>query len=473
MSALKELPVDSVLGNLPSALDVQRMRKVFQERIFRANQDSRQVFQIKDCQIERIKYKPRKTCLICYRLVIEDRVSGREHEQILCGRIYENGGSASRFIKAEKKEQVKTPIVEPLLHFPDLDMVLWAFPNERKLRWLPHLIDSDFLKEKILPQLMATRWGAEWKLTGLTHCIIHYKPEDACTVRVQAQLSNDSTGEVRSWVLYGKTFSEEQGEEIQHIMTKLWQASRWAQKDFKLARPLGFLPHYKMLWQEGLPGTPLFDQERTDPNFFRLLEQAAAALVQLHRIPMDCNRKIRVRDVVELLKEMKELIGTSFPSIRPTLSRVVDRLIRQADSIEEGFMATLHGDLHLKNILVDEGKIYLIDLDASAIGTPLLDLGSFSAGVITLAIMNGETWEMAEKKIRVFTERYRKEAPWDIPRQELDWHTTAALINERAFRSLKGLKAGRMELVKVLVDIADGLSQGLHPGSFIKHVELR
>lgn len=470
MNALREIPTDPLLRHLSLALDPQRMLDIFKDRICNSNTESKTGFQLIDCRIERIKYKPRKNCLVFYRLMLENQ-AGRKHEQILSGRVYEPGGSASRFFKAQKEDLVDTEIIDPLLHFPDLDMVLWAFPNERKMRGLPYLNDPDFLQREIIPELMADRWGPGWKLLEMTHTLVHYKPEDSCTVCVNSLLGNIEIGETRSWILYGKTFYDDQGKDIQNIMSELWSSSYSSQVGIKMARPLGFLSEYNMVWQEGIPGTPLFLENQNDPKFLRALEQSAKTIAKLHNTRIICHRTKGTTEVVETLKEMEILIGTSCPSIHPTLSRVVDWLVNEAPDLEEDRMVTLHGDLHLKNLLVDDDKIYLIDLDAMSLGTPFLDLGSFCAGIITLSMVKGDSWEIAEKKYSAFIDRYRIEAGWPVTEKELKWHIIAALIHERAFRSLKGLKAGRLELVKVLINIADALSRGLQPGEYSHHVK--
>ncbi len=470
MNALREIPADPLLRHLSLALNPQRMLCVFKDRICKTDPELAADFHLIDCRIERIKYKPRKNCLVCYRLIFENR-AGQKHEQILSGRVYEPGGAASRFLKAQKEDLVDTKFIDPLLHFPDLDMVLWAFPNERKIRGLPFLNDPVFLQREIIPELMADRWGPDWELLEMTHSLVHYKPEDSCTVRVNTILRNSVAGETRPWVLYGKTFYNDQGKDIHNIMSDLWNSSYSSQEGIKMARPLGFLSEHNMVWQEGIPGTPLFLENHNDPKFFRALEQSAKTIAKLHNTQIVCHRTQLIWEVVKTLKEMEILIGASCPSIHPALSRVVNWLVNEASNLEEGRMVTLHGDLHLKNILVDDENIYLIDLDAVSLGTPSLDLGSFCAGIITLSMVNGEPWGIAEKKYNAFIDCYRKEAGWPIPDKDLKWHIIAALINERAFRSLKGLKAGRLELVKELINTADAMSRGLNPEEYCRHVK--
>lgn len=467
MTVNTRIPLDPVLRNLGLALDAQHMLPVFQARIFKENLKSVGDYKIKDCQVKRIKYTPGNTCMFCYRLALEDTNSGHEREQVLIGRIYGENKSAHEYLEAQKAEWVDTPLIKPLMHFEDLDMVLWAFPNDPTLSGVTALTDLDFLEKNFLPQLTASRWGSEWELANLTHTLIRYKPESGCTVRLKIQLINALTGATKPWVVYGKALSLEKGEKTHNVMTELWNAASHPKSGFKPARPLGFFSDHRILWQEGLPGEPLKNQNKTHPEFFRLLGQSAAAIAKLHQTPITCTGVKRIRDIVRSLKKREALVGRFCPAIHSDLTAVVNRLISRAESMDDAPMATLHGDLHLKNILVNGSDIYLIDMDNAMVGSPLLDLGSFSCGAITNALKRREPLTVAEKQIKVFVDSYRNAVPWEIPQEELDWHTAAALIYQGIFRSIRRLKEGRVEFEKKLVNIADELSRGGLPESFI------
>ena len=153
MISIYEAPRDAALPQLATVLDIAAMRAIFQAVYFTGEhsgteiqtvplrQTDRRVFQLQACQIERVKYKPGRNCLICYRLQFYDPQTGARDEQILSARVYPLGRSASRFRKAQARLLVQPKIGPPLLHLPALGMVAWGFPNDRKLTGLGRLMD--------------------------------------------------------------------------------------------------------------------------------------------------------------------------------------------------------------------------------------------------------------------------------------------------------------------------------------------
>ncbi|MFQ5483219.1 MAG: aminoglycoside phosphotransferase family protein, partial [Nitrospinaceae bacterium] len=457
MNLLYELPVDSALDHLSLVLNATAMKQEFEQRLFQGDKTPGKKFLLKDCRIERIKYKPGKNCLVCYRLFVQDRESGQEQDQLLCGRIYPPGGSASRHIKAQKASLAPTPCTPPLLHFPDLNMVFWTFPNERKLHALPQLTHPEFLEKNIVRQLAGDRWGGSWKVEGMSHSIVHYVPEHTCSFRVEVRLRHQVTREAKPWVIFGKTYYDDEGVQTNETMRQLWASESRRTGRLGMAQPLKYYEPLNNFWQEGLPGEPLFNMDRTHPDFPAAIERSGAMIAALHNTPVTTSRCTRLPEAVSRLKEMETLLGASRPAIKLKVAHLANRLVRQADNLDTGTSATLHGDLHLKNILAAGDDVFLIDLDNVSRGAPQFDLGSFLAGMIYLTKLDGNDWDAFNHFTGRFFNSYLNHVPWTLSQADLNWHIAAALINERAFRCLTRLKPGRLELIDTLIDLAHSI----------------
>jgi len=140
----QEIPHDAALPQLADVLNRSKMKEVFQEALFPEGR-----LQVEACSIERVKYKPGKNCLLCYQLEIRDRMTQQVARQRLSTRIFEKGGAVSRFKRAQLQTTVIPSFGKPVSHISALDMVIWAFPNDRKLQGLPKITDPTHLKEKI------------------------------------------------------------------------------------------------------------------------------------------------------------------------------------------------------------------------------------------------------------------------------------------------------------------------------------
>ncbi|GAB4421838.1 MAG: hypothetical protein Fur0044_19570 [Anaerolineae bacterium] len=464
MSLTLEIPQDKTLPQLAAALDIAAMRSIFEQALFAGIAPGGEAalstgrFQIRACQIERIKYKPGQNCLICYQLTIHDTLTQQDSDQILCGRIYERGSGYAHFIKARTPSLVTPKFGPPLLYLPGLEMVVWVFPNDRKLDALPKLMDQTYLQQEVLSEVVAANFGNQWQITELAQRLVHYVPEHTCTSRVQLQLGQKQTGEKLSLVLYGKTYYNRAGEETYQLMEQLWVSKRRQEGRLRLAQPLAYQPHLKMLWQVELPGQTLLAQDLSSPPFLNLLSRAAVALAEFHQTQVACAKSSHLSDWLTKLQEMKQLLRQVRPAGQKKLDILVERLLDQAEQLGPQPVATLHGDLHLKNFFVEGEQVALIDLDNLCHGSPWQDVGSFSAGLLYWGLFMAMPTPLIWQFIDAFCQQYEQNVPWPMSRFALNWYTAAALINERAFRCVTRLKSGRLDLLDDLIDLADSIS---------------
>jgi hypothetical protein len=473
MIPAQEIPRDDVLPQLAVVLDVGAMRGILQETLgTETSRNSKRgqgnsKLQVRDCQIEWAKYKPGKNCTICYRLAIYDPLTNTQGDQILYGRIFEAEGARSRFIKAQSSHLACPKFGRPLMHLPALDMVVWAFPNDRKLDGLPIIVDQDCLKDELLPEVVTARLGRDWQIIDMTHDIVHYVPEHTCTVRVHLLVQQACTGDRQSLSLYGKTYYDDEGSETYRIMRQLWDRQSRGREPLGMAQPLGYHSQYKILWQASLAGTTLLEQELGSSRFLSLLGKAAVTVARLHRSPVSCFRSIGVRDWLTKLEEIRRLLTRVRPSCQEHLEPLVDHLRSQAEQLEEQPVATLHGDLHLKNFLAHAGKVALIDLDNLCQGPPWCDVGSFIAGMVYQGLLTGVAEPVIQQMIMAFCQQYQQNVPWQMSGGTLNWYIAMALINERAFRCFTRLKAGRLDILDDLITFASQISRGVSNSALV------
>src|SRR6267143_1092261 len=214
-----DIPYDNRLPQMAVIFDEAHMRGALQEALnagvpedTTANGEYSKLC-VQHCKIVWIKYKPDKNCTVCYRLAIAPSLTDSRVELILYGRIYVAGGALSRFHKAQSACLVHPQFGMPLLHLPELDMILWVFPNDRKLTGLPVIADERRLKDEVLAEVLASALGSGWQIVDMTHHIVHYVPEHTCTIRLQLQVQQALTGDRRLLNVYGKTYYDDDGAE--------------------------------------------------------------------------------------------------------------------------------------------------------------------------------------------------------------------------------------------------------------------
>ncbi len=448
---------DPVIRHLSLALDSDKMRCVLQEKLF-PQRDCR----IVSCGIQRVKYKPGKNCLVCYKLQLTAASESGAKQLLLNARYYEPGGSASRFIKASKGELPDSGIVPPLIHLPELDCVIWVFPCDRKLNALPIIQDQDALHREILSHLIAYHWGEHWRYSLLQPEIVHYLPEHTCCVRVRLLLSHGMTGEIRHSMLYGKTYYNDQGRRTLDSMTQLWRSPARQQGRLAVPQPIAYLRHWHLLWQHGVVGTPLSDRLQANQANGAVIANAAAQVATLHQTPVTNLEDASENGdpIVQLQRLLTLVILTRSGMARP-LEQLIRLLIQAQPAQDARPTATLHGDLHFKNILAGEdGQVFLIDLDNLYRGDPLADLGSLIAALLNLSLLGQLDESVTHKTIARFLNHYQQHVRWPIAPEDLCWHVAIALLNERMTRGITRLKHGRLALLQPLMALAGNLVLG-------------
>ncbi len=124
-------------------------------------------------------------------------------------------------------------------------------------------------------------------------------------------------------------------------------------------------------------------------------------------------------------------------------------------------MATLHGDLHARNILVVEQggrpRVSLIDLDSLHRGPALLELGAWVADAMYHALLAGARAERDKRAWCALIDAYVDAGGTRPDPRALRWATAWSLLTQRAWRCVINLKPGRFALAPRLVALAADL----------------
>lgn len=452
-SPIQEILVDAALPQIGDLLDARRMYDLFARELGVGNHRA-------DCQIASAKLRPGRNCLVCYRLRLTEPETGAIWEQLLSLLAFRKGESAERFATAQTQAIAPSTIGKGLFYLPELEAVVWVFPNDRKLTSLPAVTDAERLKLEILPEVVETAWGVRWAIRAVTSEVAQYAPERSCTLRATLALTDSKTGETTTQVIFGKTYCVGEGETAWRKMQGLWQSEVRKQGRLLIPQPLVYQPEINTVWQQGLAGTSLDECIVGVDRSPALLEKAGAAVAALHRTRLP-DLPNQSDDVFSKLKMAENTLARAVPSCGQTLHSLVGRLRASFNLIGQRPLATLHGDLHLKNFFVAGGKIALIDLDNLYPGDPLRDVGSFLASFMYRGVLEGVPAALTERLASRFVDAYRANVEWPVSANALNWHTAAALVYERAYRHVLRLKEDPAAVNNRLLDVALRLSQDL------------
>jgi hypothetical protein len=328
MTNANSLSQDPTLPLLSIALDPLAMKDVLQGHVFCEGEHPQPI--IDHCEIFHTRYKQGRYCLICYRVALRGSNDSHMSEQIFCARMFERGGAASRFKKAQSKDLFPPEFGQPLSLIPKLDMVVWAFPNDRKLSGLPSLMNRNYLRSHVLPLLISTHLGTNWEIEAWATELVHYVGEHTCTIRVSVHVTHTTTGREQTQSYFGKTYYNNEGEVAYQAMNELWDSEARRSGRLPMAQPLWYDKKHLTLWQCGLEGKTLIEHDLTNDDSHHFLKQAAVTVATLHQTPVACAGSHRLEEQLELLGPVYALLAEVQPQCRVLLTRIIDRLQAQA-----------------------------------------------------------------------------------------------------------------------------------------------
>lgn len=322
---------------------------------------------------------------LCYEAAVRGAADGVAKQLQFYGKVYRQGASALAARGA------------PVLHLPQLDMVLWRWPADPVLRQIPLLLD---------PAQTLPWWGAPAAAVS----VLRYQPEVRATLRYSRHADAVQTAH-----LYAKTFCDARGEAIHQRFTHFWNVAQQDAAAPRVARPLAYHPPTQAFWQAQAPGVPLRSVLSSNPG--RVSPACLAnAIASVHAAPLALAGTV-VRDVDYWLTEIhrrRNKIARVAPHLALRAERVAERLRQIAAILPPRPPTLIHGDCHPDQMWLDGEQIVLFDFDEFALGDPMEDVAAF---VTKLA---------AGEPDRALSERvvasYRRIAPRHFCPLSLQWH---------------------------------------------------
>jgi hypothetical protein len=331
-----------------------------------------------------------------------------------------HGGYSDRAFK-----ELETP---PNLHIPELDILLWIFPKDPVL---PHL------HKAVKPEYVINHLPLQTSRVEIS--IVNYRPEIRCTAWYQ--LDHE--------MLFGKIYADHRYKDIYQRLDWMW--SNRDDNSFLMAPLAGFNDEIKTFWQFKLEGQALIDY-LTINNYHDLMHKTAQRLHFLNTCAMPCpereNNQAQLKEVNKKIKKLKHV----FPELEVRLSKLENTLVEGLTQLEPFAPMVVHGDFHLRQMLVHQDQIALFDFDECSLGDPIEDLGHFIADLYTYSF---ET-SFIEALTQAFLKAYSQIHQWDIPSKRLNWHLQIQLIN-RAYRNYLQQKPNLVKSVEATIGLAENM----------------
>jgi Ser/Thr protein kinase RdoA (MazF antagonist) len=379
------------------------------------------------CERLRVKYRAGESLRVLYGVTVRGRrvpVSVRTFR----------GGRSAKAYRSALETAVPTRPLPPVTHDEELDVVFWAFPNDRRIR------DLSLLRDPVALGGLLGQPRAHARLVA-------YVPETTATARCL-----DDRGRT---LAYAKVYAGEGAERARRLREALPDSVPAGSCELRLPRLVGGSTERRTLMFEPLDGPGPLDPRAGPPA--RSLRRVGAALAALHGLPVPAAAPRFERLDPGRLQTAAAVIAL----LRPDLAGTAERLAAGLDSERAGAAPTdraacLHGDPHLRNARLHGESVALVDLDDVCHGPRAADLARVLATLAHLAA-TGELTVREELTLgRELLNGYAEEA--SVPEtRSLDWHVAATLLVRHAAKSLSRFRPRAMARIEVLLARAEEL----------------
>ena len=367
-------------------------------------------FGIQDCERLRTKYRVGASLRVLYE------VSGNGQSYRIAARALPR----TRRVANRLASRVEVTA-------PELNTIFWIFPHDRKIKNLSVLAD--------IPDELRDIEGQTW----LKSRIVAHAPEKSVT----AQCINENV----QILAYAKVYAGDEGRQIVETYAHVTRAL--SAHDVQVPRAIAYHEQQHLLLLKPVAGVSLSACAQRENAFFRL----GKALRKLHGINPPAGAQHATRLTPEALTQATATISQARPDVAEVVHRLTAKLNAQ---YEHGKPVFLHGDVHPKNILLNDDQLYLLDLDQAATGPAEVDLGSVIAGLYCDACTGSRTWREASSLRRALVTGYG--TPQNS--QALRWHVAAALLQERALRSVTRVRTATLQKLPELLLTAEAVLNG-------------
>lgn len=458
MNTRRFVPIDPVLPALGCLVDETAVSAALQPvlTLWHARP-----CRIRSVEIERVKYRPGRNCLVGYRLWLECPGEARPIEQRATLAMHDRAEATARHAKA-RAEFRGDAAASPVAFVPEWHAIARAFPSDRKLAGLARLAVADEALATHLPPLVARRWSASVNVRRASHAVVSYFPEHTCTIAIDAAVEHCGSGRPEAWRVFGKLRHDDAGADTVRVMDALWNSDAHRNGDVGYARPLAHDAAERVLWQEGVPAPTLHALLATGTSRPDTLRRVARAVAALHRTPGVALRADPREEVMDAIAGAAAIVARAAPALAAQVDSLARSLVTRSRSVGTAPNATLHGDLHSRNILVAPDRVHLIDLDRVTNGDAFAELGSLLAEFAYRSCVRDEPVDAST--LATIVDGYFADGVHDDVAATLAWHCAAALLHERAKRVVTSLKPGTCATLRAALDTARWAIE--HPRAF-------
>lgn len=454
MSPETTFPADPALPGLEIALDPASMRDVFRSEL---RPLPGRAYEIEDCRLCRLRYRPRERCTVQYALRLIDTPTGRRRDLWVGGMIYPR----DRALHASKKlwaadlgpppsEGWRT--FEPARYLAKLGMLVHVFPFDRRLPMLARVMEEPALV--LEAALVADSGPGDRQVETCQIEPVRYRAGLGAALRCTGRIRDRATGGREARRFFVKLYRDDGSEQTYRTLQALTDQNASGVMGITLPRPVAYVASLGALVEEEIAGESLARRLSDGLDATDAVRGVARALASFHQAGLSLPRTHTVADEIASVRRAARVLDWACPDSRPEIQRIVDAAADLGD-VEP---RPAHLDLKAEHVLLTDGGLALLDLGACAAADPVLDPALFAARLVATPFQHPRARHAAHAAARAFIEEYFARVPSDwrhrLPvlyawaalkaaasifnRQEPDWPEKVAAMLGQARQAVTG-----------------------------------
>ncbi|MGI8924117.1 MAG: phosphotransferase [Fimbriimonadales bacterium] len=302
----------------------------------------------------------------------------------------------------------RTPVIDPAMPYLEA-----ALDSSEALPVLKRALKDD---------------GLKWEQAS----IIRHKPGRRCLIRYRLN-GRELIGKIRA-----KGVDREMLAHYEEIYRRTSGGG-----PFRVSRPLGIVPEYRMWLQDALDGASAGDS--ITPASTAIAERIARGLHALHQLGIEACRTHTVADELDILEKRLALL--------PGSSTLLSRCKAGAQTLDEPAVTGIHRDFYHDQVLSHGDELYFLDFDLFSMGDPALDVGNFLAHLTELSLRRfGDPSALSEIE-HSFIEEYVAYAGERVRNNIAIYR----LLSLARLAQISTLHANRQKSTSDLIDLCDRL----------------
>ncbi|MDZ7995958.1 MAG: phosphotransferase family protein [Nostoc sp. EfeVER01] len=169
--------------------------------------------------------------------------------------------------------------------------------------------------------------------------------------------------------------------------------------------PVGVIPEWQMWLQRKVEGV-IATQFLSQTDSILPLKLIAEAAHKLHQANIPPRRSHTMSDELRILHERIPLVTQQYPQWEERLERILEASNHLGENTPEIKHCGIHRDFYPDQVIINNSRLYLIDLDLYCEGNPALDIGNFIAHIQEYSLRTFGNSQALQEYENVLTERF-------------------------------------------------------------------